>query len=178
MSKECAVETPTSAGFCVMRVALGLVLAAQAIEKLMQLREFQGELILSGVPHPELIAVLLLALELSGALLLLMGRHLRVAGLAALCDALIAIALVALQHRMLELHGRLETSALMAAAAFFLATSRGVFLRRRTSDERELWQYPDPPALAPQIYETPEGLVYESTERRRSQRRWLPRSAG
>ena len=177
MSEECAVETPTSAGFCVLRVVLGLVLAAQAIEKLMQLRVLQGELILSGVPHPELIAVLLLALELSGALMLLMGRHLRVAGLAALCDALIAIALTALQHRMLELHGRLETSALMAAVAFFLATRRGVFLRRPASDERQMWQRPDPPALAPQIYETPEGLVYETAGGRRSQRRWLPRSA-
>lgn len=178
MSRECAVETPTSAGFCVMRVVLGLVLAAQAIEKLMQLREFQGELILSGVPHPELIAALLLGLELSGALMLLMGRHLRVAGLATLCDALVAIALATLQHRVLELHGRVEMSALMAAAAFFLATSRGVFLRRRASDESEFWQQPDTPTLSPQMYETPEGLVYESAQRRRSQRRWLPRSAG
>lgn len=178
MRKEYAEETPASAGFCVLRVVLGLVLAAQAIEKLMQLRELQGELILSGVPRPELIAGLLLALELSGALLLLMGRYLRVAGLAALSDALIAIALIALQHRVLELHGRLETSALMAAAAFFLATRRGEFLQRRTSDESELCQQPDPAMFAPQIFETPEGLVYQSTDGRRSQRRWLPRSAG
>jgi uncharacterized membrane protein YphA (DoxX/SURF4 family) len=163
-----------------MRVALGVVLAAQAIEKMLQLRELQGELILSGVPHPELVAISLLALELSAALMLVMGRHLRLAGIATLCDALIAAALVMLQHRTLELHARLETSALMAATAFFLATMRSTsFVRRRAPDERELSQQPD--AALPSetlIYETPDGRVYETEAPRRSQRRWTPRSAG
>jgi uncharacterized membrane protein YphA (DoxX/SURF4 family) len=177
MSKECAADSATSAGFCMMRVMLGVVLAAQAIEKLTQLRELQGELILTGLPHPEWMAGLLLVLEFSAALMLLMGRHLRVAGLATFCDALIAIALIALQHRALELHVRLEVSALMAATAFFVATAR----RGRVADESELWQHPGAPAQgATEIYETPEGTVYGASainDSRRSQRRWIPRSA-
>jgi uncharacterized membrane protein YphA (DoxX/SURF4 family) len=134
MSREHAVETATSAVLCVMRAVMGVVLGAHAIGKLLQLPELQGELLVSGLPQPELSALAIVALELAAALMLLVGRHLRLAGLATLCDAVIAIVLIMLQHRALELHLRLESAALMGAAAFYLMTaSRRMFIGQARS---------------------------------------------
>ena len=118
--------TPVTFGLTLMRVVLAIVVAGRALENLIHLRGFQAELITVGVPQAELAAVVIVALEFAVSLSLLMGRFVRVAALGALFDACMAVALIGLQHRALELHMRLESAALMGAASVFCSLQYAV----------------------------------------------------
>lgn len=102
-----------------LRVVLALVVVGRALDNLIHLRAFQAEMITVGVPQAELAAAVIVVMEFGAGLLLLMGRFVRGAALGSLFDACIAAAMIGLQHRALELHMRLESAALMAAASVF-----------------------------------------------------------
>jgi uncharacterized membrane protein YphA (DoxX/SURF4 family) len=118
--------TPTQYGLSLLRVVLAIVVAGRALENLVHLRVLQAEMITVGVPQAEISAALIVALEFAVCLSLLMGRYVRLAALGALLDACVAVAMIGLQHRALELHIRLESAALVAAAAVFCSLQRAV----------------------------------------------------
>lgn len=126
MNTERHGPTPTSLGLSLLRLVLAIVVAGRALDNLVHLRTFQAEMITVGVPQAEFSAAFVVALEFAVCLSLLMGRYIRVAALGALLDACVAVALIGLQHRALELHIRLESAALVAAAAVFCSLQRAV----------------------------------------------------
>lgn len=126
MNTERHGPTPTSFGLSLLRVVLAIVVAGRALDNLVHLRAFQAEMITVGMPQAEISAALIVALEFAVCLALLMGRYVRVAALGALFDTCVAVALIGLQHRALELHFRLESAALVAAAAVFCSLPRAV----------------------------------------------------
>jgi uncharacterized membrane protein YphA (DoxX/SURF4 family) len=126
MNTERHGPTPTSYGLSLLRVVLAIVVAGRALDNLVHLRTFEAEMITVGIPSAEISAALIVALEFAVCLSLLMGRNVRIAALGALLDACVVVALIGLQHRALELHIRLESAALVAAAAVFCSLQRAV----------------------------------------------------
>jgi putative oxidoreductase len=156
-------------GQTLLRAVVGMIVAGHGVEKLIHLRTFQGELIQVGIPSPEIVAFVVLAVELLAGFGLVIGRLTRVCAFFVLCDALAMIAMIGMQHRALELLTTLEASALMAAASFYFLTSgSGVFsadtaLRRRARlkalREDEIWQRP--PYVAQETFVGPDGVIYD-----------------
>lgn len=107
-----------------LRVALAIVVAGRALDNLVHLRQFEAEMITVRVPQAEFTAALMDALEFAVCLALLMGRCIRAAALGALFDACVTMALIGLQHRAVELHDRMESAALVAAAGVFCSLQR------------------------------------------------------
>lgn len=116
--------SPISFSLSLLRVALAIVVAGRALDNLVHLREFEAEMITVRVPQAEFTAALMDALEFAVCLALLMGRYVRAAALGALFDACVTMTLIGLQHRAVELHNRMESAALVAAAGVFCSLQR------------------------------------------------------
>lgn len=154
-------ETPqpwaATFGQTLLRAVVGFVVAGHGVEKLLHLRAFQGELIQLDIPNPEAVAIAILAAQLLAGFGLVIGRWTRFSAFVALCDASAVIAVVAQQHRMLEMTAAVESAVLLGVTAFyFLVAGSGQFsadtvLRKRARlkalRDDEIWQRP--PYVAP-----------------------------
>jgi putative oxidoreductase len=142
----------TTLGQTILRVALGVILAAHGWMKLMDYGAWQGQVEKLGIPVPEIMAPLALAGELLGGLGLAFGLLTRVAAFGAFCVMAVAITTVHLKNGLFAQNGGFEFPLILAASAvFFLAAGPGpvsldAYLRRRARvraiQRDETWSRP------------------------------------
>jgi len=131
------VSVAATVGQTLLRAVVGMIIAAHGVDKLLHLRAYQGELIQQSIPNAEIVAQVVVGLEIAAGMALLIGRLTRTAAFVVLCDAIAVFAMIAAQNRAREMIITLESTTLLAAAAFyFLSAGSGVFsadygLRRR-----------------------------------------------
>jgi uncharacterized membrane protein YphA (DoxX/SURF4 family) len=139
-------------GQALLRVVLGLVALAHAAQRLLQLREVEGDLTELGVRGAPQIVMAVLAITALAGLGLLLGRFTRTAAFLVLCDALAGAGLIAVQQRFWSRLVELQLLGLLAGVALFFvlagshAFSADALLRRRARDRAivrdEIWQRP------------------------------------
>jgi putative oxidoreductase len=142
----------TTMGQTLLRVVVGVVLAAHGWQKMMDFGTWQNQVASLGIPMPEIAAPLALAAELLGGLGLIFGMFTRLAGFGAFCVMATAIATVHLHKGLFAKDGGFEFPLVLAAAAvFFIAAGPGpisleAFMRkrarRRAIERDETWSRP------------------------------------
>jgi putative oxidoreductase len=142
----------TTLGQTVLRVALGVILAAHGWLKVMDYPAWRAQVGELGIPSPEIMAPLALAGELLGGLGLAFGLLTRLAAFGAFCVMAVAIATVHFYNGLFAQNGGFEFPLILAAASvFFLAAGPGPFsldtyLRRRSRTRAiqrdETWSRP------------------------------------
>lgn len=113
----------TALGFLILRVAVGLVFAMHGWQKLTVMGVggvggFFGSL---GVPAPELMAIVVTAVELIGGIALILGVGTRIAGALLALDMAGALLLVHVANGFFVDAGGFEFVLTLGAAALFLA---------------------------------------------------------
>jgi putative oxidoreductase len=115
--------TVTAVGFLILRLAVGIVFAMHGWQKLAVMGVggvggFFGSL---GIPAPELMAIVVTAVELVGGIALIVGVGTRIAGTLLALDMLGALLLVHLANGFFMDTGGFEFVLTLAAAAVFFA---------------------------------------------------------
>jgi putative oxidoreductase len=142
----------TTMGQTLLRVVVGVIMAAHGWQKMMDFGAWQSQVASLGIPMPEIAAPLALAAELLGGLGLIFGLFTRLAAFGVFCNMAVAIATVHLHKGLFAKDGGFEFPLVLAAAAvFFIATGPGplsleAFMRkraRRRAIERDAtWSQP------------------------------------
>lgn len=142
----------TTLGQTILRIALGVILAAHGWLKIMDYDAWQAQVAQLGIPMPEIMAPLALAGELLGGLGLAFGLLTRLAAFGAFCVMAVAISTVHLKNGLFAQDGGFEFPLILAAASiFFLAAGPGpvsldTYLRRRSRvraiQRDETWSQP------------------------------------
>ncbi len=142
----------TTLGQTLLRVSLGVILAAHGWQKVMDYPAWRAQVADLGLPAPEILAPLALAGELLGGLGLVFGLLTRLAAFGAFCVMAVAIATVHLYNGLFAQNGGFEFPMILAAASiFFLAAGPGpisldAYLRRRSRvraiQRDETWSRP------------------------------------
>jgi putative oxidoreductase len=142
----------TTMGQTLLRVVVGVVLAAHGWQKMMDFGAWQEQVASLGIPFPEIAAPLALAAELLGGLGLIFGLLTRLAAFGVFCNMAVAIATVHLHKGLFAENGGFEFPLVLAAAAvFFIAAGPGpisleAFMRKRARhraiQQDETWSRP------------------------------------
>lgn len=167
----------TTIGQTLLRVIVGVILAAHGWLKMMDYGAWQNQVASLDIPFPEIAAPLALAGELLGGLGLIFGLFTRVAAFGAFCVMAVAIATVHLHKGLFAQNGGFEYPlALAAAALFFVAAGPGpvsldMYLRRRARTRAiqrdETWSRPP-------YQPVPDDAIYDG-DPRYAQRPHVPR---
>ena len=120
-------------GLTVLRVDIGIVFLVHGYQKLhtFGFRGVIGMLTHLGIPLPAVFAVILIAVEVVGGILLITGLATRIPAVLLAVDMLVAILTVHLRHGFFVQTGGYEFPLTVLAAAICLAISGGGALSRK-----------------------------------------------
>lgn len=135
-----------------LRMVAGLILVAHGWQKLLGFQPWHAQLVLLGVPQPDVAAWLVVAAELFGGLGLILGLITRLAAAGALCVMVGAIATVHWYNGLFAQDGGFEYPLTLGTVALVFLTLGGGRLsvdrvrreraRRRAIDADDRWQRP------------------------------------
>ncbi len=115
-------STSTSIGLTVLRVVLGVVFIAHGAQKLAQgMPAVAGGFASMGIPFPEIATPVVVALELVGGALLVLGVATRVVGLLLAMDMVVAGLVAHLSAGFFAQQGGFEYVLVLAAASLAVA---------------------------------------------------------
>lgn len=119
-------DTKSLTANTVLRVVVGLLMAAHGFQKLMDPSVFQGHLAHMGFPLPGVMAYLAIAGELLGGLGLAVGLLTPIAAFGVACTMVVAITTVHLKHGVFAADGGFEFPlVLLLVALWFMAAGAG-----------------------------------------------------
>jgi putative oxidoreductase len=119
-------DTKSLTALTVLRVIVGVVMAAHGLQKVMDPSQFQGHLTQMGFPAPGVMTYLAIAGELFGGLGLVVGLLTPIAAFGVACTMTVAIATVHLKHGLFAANGGFELPlVLLASALWFMAAGAG-----------------------------------------------------
>jgi putative oxidoreductase len=120
-------------GLTVLRVTLGIVFGMHGYQKVhtFHLQGVTGMLSHLGVPLPGVFAVILIAVELLGAILLITGLATRIPAILLSIDMLVAIITVHMHHGFFAQTGGIELPLTLLGGLICLAISGGGALSRK-----------------------------------------------
>jgi putative oxidoreductase len=101
-------DTKSLTALTLLRVVVGLIMAAHGLQKAMDPSAFQGHLTQMGFPAPSVLTYLAIAGELFGGLGLALGLLTRIAAFGVSCTMLVAIAAVHWKHGLFAANGGFE----------------------------------------------------------------------
>lgn len=119
-------DTKSLAALTVLRVVVGVVMAAHGLQKVMDPSQFQGHLTQMGFPMPSVLTYLTIAGELFGGLGLIVGLLTPIAAFGVACVMGVAVLAVHLKHGLFAANGGFEYPlVLLASALWFMAAGAG-----------------------------------------------------
>ncbi len=131
-----------TAGLLVLRVILGVIMAAHGLQKLQRGRAEFGRTALDslGVPAPELMGYVVAFAELGGGILLILGLLTRIAALLLTVDLIVAILLVKVKVGLIAEEGagaELDLALIAGFVALVLMGAGALSLDRLIGLERQ-----------------------------------------
>jgi putative oxidoreductase len=132
----------TLAAFTLLRVVVGLVMAAHGLQKALDPSQFQQHLVQMNFPAPAVMTYLATAGELFGGLGLVVGLLTPIAAFGVASTMIVAIATVHLKHGLFAANGGFEFPlVLLCTVLWFMAAGGGPYsidaLIRAVRDERD-----------------------------------------
>jgi putative oxidoreductase len=119
-------DTKSLTALTLLRVVVGVVMAAHGLQKVMDPSQFQGHLTQMGFPIPGVLTYLTIAGELFGGIGLALGLLTPIAAFGVACVMTVAIATVHLKHGLFAANGGFEYPlVLLASSLWFMAAGAG-----------------------------------------------------
>jgi putative oxidoreductase len=126
MVRQSSRQYAVDAGLTVLRVVIGVIMAAHGWQKLWNLEQWQQQVASSGIPWPEVSTYLAVAGEFLGGVGLILGLLTPIAALGVVSVLLVAIVTVHLPHGLFAKNNGFELPlSLMAAAVYFVVRGAG-----------------------------------------------------
>jgi putative oxidoreductase len=119
-------DTKSLTALTVLRVVVGVIMAAHGLQKVMDPSQFQANLAHMGFPMPSVMAYLTIAGELFGGIGLALGLLTPIAAFGVACVMTVAITVVHLKHGLFAANGGFEYPlVLLASSLWFMAAGAG-----------------------------------------------------